>query len=720
MSWLGWIFSSSEQAYELHLDDLEKVEVLCERITSSTLIDDKRKSLLELRTLSKNCKLEVGTRSLDIVLEILNLYHHDRDLSILSLDILGNILKCKIAVSNEDEISHISTKDSLSDQFCEILLKNSKNIKILMNLIDNTNFQIRWAVLKLFITLSKSQLAQFQSILTEIHFGITRISDYLNDSREMIRNDCIILLITLTRNNKTVQKILAFENIFEKLFDIINKEGGVDGGIIAHDCLIIMQNILINNATTQKHFRELNLFSKIKPLLDIANLNGSQPIVWPTSRLNIIICFINIIRSFLDPLSSQQSVFTNQNSIANCDIFETLIKLYFNSSIPKTLLIHIVLALSELIRGNEQNQKQFICRASTNYNVKDPFLNILISSINPKNSHALKRSMLYFFQCLLYSDSHARETIILSLVPSSFSEHSSELGRALCAGFFDFDNTLTWISCSCLQHVICNHLESKKELLKVYFIFEDSYANNNTPISLLNRCVQLLKCSTNSFPNKVNILSFLIIWMVDCPECSKTPRPDHLPEFYFDFEFTLLIKKVEVMLNNMLYDQNHAHPKSLDINKILKEKEIEIEDLKKRCVFLENQNSDLKNSLEKSDTSHWETMYSEINLDFQKILNDHQNLLKVLENQEETIKKLTTLLADAESQCNQKPDVSPHHNDMVGNPVTQKIPTDSMPSTYYVPEHQDIAPDQTQCPSFYDTYYYQHNYDQGYNFIHPY
>ncbi|KAF1743604.1 hypothetical protein MXB_990 [Myxobolus squamalis] len=253
MSWLGWIFYPSEENEATIVDDLEKVEILCERINSSTLIEDKRKSLLELRQLSENCKLEVGTRSLDIVLQILETYTHDRDITVLSLDILINIIKCDSTDSNEKA----NNSPNLAHQFCEILLKHTKNIKILISLIDNQNFQIRWAVLKIFLLISKLELSKFQTILSEIHFGITRILDFLNESREMIRNDCIILLISLSLNNKNTQKILAFDNIFEKLLDIIENEGKIDGGIVVLDCIIIMKNILINNDCTQKLFREL-------------------------------------------------------------------------------------------------------------------------------------------------------------------------------------------------------------------------------------------------------------------------------------------------------------------------------------------------------------------------------------------------------------------------------------------------------------------------------
>lgn len=42
----------------------------------------------------------------------------------------------------------------------------------------------------------------------------------------------LLLLQQLTRNNSNIQKIVAFENAFERLFDIIRDEGNSDGGTL--------------------------------------------------------------------------------------------------------------------------------------------------------------------------------------------------------------------------------------------------------------------------------------------------------------------------------------------------------------------------------------------------------------------------------------------------------------------------------------------------------
>jgi len=58
------------------------------------------------------------------------------------------------------------------------------------------------------------------------HFLFVDVSYYL---LIVVLQD-LLLLIVLTQSNTNIQKIVAFENAFERLFDIIRDEGNSDGG----------------------------------------------------------------------------------------------------------------------------------------------------------------------------------------------------------------------------------------------------------------------------------------------------------------------------------------------------------------------------------------------------------------------------------------------------------------------------------------------------------
>ena len=64
------------------------------------------------------------------------------------------------------------------------------------------------------------------------------------------------MLTQLTKGNANIQKIVAFEGAFDRLYDVIVEEGTAEGGIVVEDCLLLMLNLLKNNASNQSFFRE--------------------------------------------------------------------------------------------------------------------------------------------------------------------------------------------------------------------------------------------------------------------------------------------------------------------------------------------------------------------------------------------------------------------------------------------------------------------------------
>lgn len=66
----------------------------------------------------------------------------------------------------------------------------------------------------------------------------------------------LLLLTQLTKSNTNLQKIVAFENGYDHLFEIIKSEGNADGDVVVEDCLTLMLNLLRNNPSNQTFFKE--------------------------------------------------------------------------------------------------------------------------------------------------------------------------------------------------------------------------------------------------------------------------------------------------------------------------------------------------------------------------------------------------------------------------------------------------------------------------------
>ena len=55
----------------------------------------------------------------------------------------------------------------------------------------------------------------------------------------------------LISQSPDIQKVLAFEGAFEKLFNIVSQEGGVDGGAVAQGALSCVDALLRFNSSNQ-------------------------------------------------------------------------------------------------------------------------------------------------------------------------------------------------------------------------------------------------------------------------------------------------------------------------------------------------------------------------------------------------------------------------------------------------------------------------------------
>lgn len=67
----------------------------------------------------------------------------------------------------------------------------------------------------------------------------------------MLRNEGLLLLPVLLAGNADLQKIVAFSGAFEKTLEVINAEGGIEGGIVVQDALTVIATLLRFNVSNQ-------------------------------------------------------------------------------------------------------------------------------------------------------------------------------------------------------------------------------------------------------------------------------------------------------------------------------------------------------------------------------------------------------------------------------------------------------------------------------------
>lgn len=76
------------------------------------------------------------------------------------------------------------------------------------------------------------------------------------------------MLTALTPTSSDLQKLVAFENAFDRIFGIIDTEGSLThGGATVQDCLSLLANLLRLNVSNQSFFRETGWVKKFATLL---------------------------------------------------------------------------------------------------------------------------------------------------------------------------------------------------------------------------------------------------------------------------------------------------------------------------------------------------------------------------------------------------------------------------------------------------------------------
>eukprot|EP00063_Salmo_salar_P090184 XP_014065019.1 PREDICTED: general vesicular transport factor p115-like isoform X3 [Salmo salar] len=169
----------------------ETIHKLCDRVASSTLLEDRRDAVRALKSLSKKYRLEVGTQAMDHLVHILQTDRSDSEILGYALDTLYNII-CNDEEEEQDESEDENAQkqeEDLGVLFTDKFLGDSENVTLLLTLLEEFDFHVRWPGVKLLTALLKNQCNQVQGVILVSPMGVSRLMDLLADSREVIRND---------------------------------------------------------------------------------------------------------------------------------------------------------------------------------------------------------------------------------------------------------------------------------------------------------------------------------------------------------------------------------------------------------------------------------------------------------------------------------------------------------------------------------------------------
>ncbi|XP_077575054.1 general vesicular transport factor p115 isoform X5 [Stigmatopora nigra] len=495
----------------------ETIQKLCDRVASSTLLEDRRDAVRALKSLSKKYRMEVATQAMDHLINILQTDRSDSEILAYALDTLYNII-CNEEEEEQDESEDETAQkqpDDLGAKFTEAFIQDPEHITLLLTMLEEFDFHVRWPAVKLLTALLRNQCVQLQSIILVSPMGVSRLMDLLADSREVIRNDGLLLLQQLTKGNAAIQKIVAFENAFERLLDIITEEGSSDGGIVVEDCLLLLRNLLKNNSSNQNFFKEGSFIQRMKPWFEVGDDNSG----WSAQKVTNLHLMLQLVRVMVSPVNSPGATASCQRSMYQCGLLQQLCTILMATGVPADILTETINTVSEVIRGSQVNQDYFASVNAPSNPPRPAIVVLLMSMVNERQPFVLRCAVLYCFQCFLYKNEKGQGEIVATLLPSTIDANSISAGQLLCGGLFSTDSLSNWCAAVALAHALQDNFTQKEQLLRVQL----ATSLGKPPVSLLQQCTNILsqgdKISRrgSKVQTRVGLLMLLCTWINNCP-----------------------------------------------------------------------------------------------------------------------------------------------------------------------------------------------------------
>ena len=332
----------------------ETISTLSSRLGSATLLEDRRAAILGLRSFAKQYPASVSSGG---VHELIACVHKDGG----DLDTIKIVLETLLNLFEPDETSHESSEEItlwIADNFAA----KQSNITALLDLLENHDFYPRLYALQILSHVCTARAERTQESVFAAPLGVSRITAVLDDKREAVRNEALLLLVALTPTSPELQKVVAFENAFDRVFAIIETEGGLThGSTTVQDCLSLLANLLKLNTSNQSYFREIGGVASIAKLLTTAlaeedGVDGVSEWIKPQRDINVW-GLLTLIQLFL--ASGGQGTSINQSAFWQSGILSQILHLSFHPSFSVSIRSKSLETCGDVIRGNTGLQERF-------------------------------------------------------------------------------------------------------------------------------------------------------------------------------------------------------------------------------------------------------------------------------------------------------------------------------------------------------------------------
>ncbi|KAJ2314567.1 Vesicle-mediated ER to Golgi transport protein [Coemansia sp. RSA 2705] len=538
----------------------ETIQRLADRVETSTLLEDKRAAVLSLKGLSREYRKETGEAALGALLKVLKENSEDQNLLKAVLETLTNLCARDSPRGGTSNVG--AAAGDIAAQFSQTILDDGDDIiSTLLELLGDADFYVRYYTVQLLGTLHMHAGEDLQKRVLVSPTGVGRLVDLLSDQRDIIRNEGIQLLIAMTETNADIQKIVAFENAFDRLLGIVDEEGGVRGNIVVQDCLQLLHNLLNYNVSNQNFFRETSGIQRLPNLLitdpsqTAAGRNGtadveSDEIEWTVQHARNMLVVLDVIRMLIQ--SGNTNTASNQTAMQQCGIIPPLLQLALAYEAPSSVRSQALYAIGDIIRSHEANQNLFqrilITAAPEDETeadakpIPEPAIVIVIrlavgkrpQGVAENEYYIVRAAAAYLVQTYVGGNPDAQLALAATLTPPGDADTATEpeqhqsAGSLIVSVLLDWRETGTedvwrvWYASLLLSTILRDHVECKEQALKI--TIGDS-SKGEEPFPLLNELMsQARQAAQSGASTRISLAMFTLVcvWLVDSPASVAT------------------------------------------------------------------------------------------------------------------------------------------------------------------------------------------------------
>ena len=328
----------------------DTIDTFSNRLVNATLLEDKRQAILGLRSFAKQYPADVASGGLKALIESFTGNIDDVDTGKLVLETL-------LALFNPNEDSPEADDDIallVADQFTQ----RQDHVTALLDLLENPDYYSRLYALRLLYSINAARPDRTQECIQNAPLGIPRLVVVLDDSREAIRTAGLDLLNEITESSIELQKIVAFQDAFARIFALIEAEGSLaEGGVVVQDCLNLLANLLRLNTSNQTTFREEGFVPRLADLFRNEDDSDEFGLIDTSNKEKNIWGALAVLRMFL--VRGSMGTQANQFAFNKHYLLKLILQLSFDAAYSSPIRAEALRTCADMIRNNPRLQVDF-------------------------------------------------------------------------------------------------------------------------------------------------------------------------------------------------------------------------------------------------------------------------------------------------------------------------------------------------------------------------